>query len=77
MIILWLSPQRSSDELKSQSVDPPGAKLAGENQCVVIFENGKVKGELKGLSIAEVVTGPTARVTLRLVSEPTIEKPTK
>ena len=51
-------PQRSSDELKSQSVDPLIRSLLEKNQCVVTFENGKVKGELKGLSIAEVVTGP-------------------
>ena len=49
-------PQRSSDELKSQSVDPLIRSLLEKNQCVVTFENGKVKGELKGLSIAEVVT---------------------
>ncbi|MEC8334882.1 MAG: hypothetical protein VXZ66_05455, partial [Actinomycetota bacterium] len=51
-------PQRGSDELESQSVDPLIRSLLEKNQCVVTFENGKVKGELKGLSIAEVVTGP-------------------
>ena len=51
-------PQRGSDELKSQSVDPLIRSLLEKNHCVVTFENGKVKGELKGLSIAEVVTGP-------------------
>ena len=49
-------PQRGSDELKSQSIDPLIRSLLEKNHCVVTFENGKVKGELKGLPIAEVVT---------------------
>ena len=37
-----------------------------DNHCVVTFEHGKVKGELKGLQIAEVVTEPSGKSHLEV-----------
>tara|TARA_Y100000768_G_scaffold302485_1_gene236375 strand:+ start:646 stop:1638 length:993 start_codon:yes stop_codon:yes gene_type:complete len=59
-------PQRGLDELKSQSIDPRIRKILEDNHCVVTFEHGKVKGEVKGLSIAEVVTGPSGESHLEV-----------
>ncbi len=70
-------PQRGPDELESQSVDPLIRRLLEDNDCVVTFEHGKIKGELKGLPIAEVVTEPSGESHLEVVSELTTERHTK
>jgi len=59
-------PQRGPDELESQSVDPLIRRLLEDNDCVVTFEHGKIKGELKGLPIAEVVTEPSGESHLEV-----------
>ena len=59
-------PQRGQNEIKSQSIDPLIRRLLEENQCVVTFEHGKIKGELKGLPIAEVVTEPDGKSHLEV-----------
>ena len=59
-------PQSGLDEIKSQSIDPLIRRMLEDNHCVVTFEHGKVKGELKGLQIAEVVTEPSGESHLEV-----------
>jgi len=59
-------PQRDPDELKIQSIEPQIRSLLEDNHCVVTFEHGKIKGELKGLPIVEVVTGPNGESHLEV-----------
>ena len=51
-------PHESPEEPQDYSIDHQMRILLENNHCVVIFEHGKVKGELKGLAIAEVATAP-------------------
>ena len=64
--ILAPHPQSGPDGIESQSIDPLIRRMLEDNHCVVTFEHGKVKGELKGLPIAEVVTEPSGESHLEV-----------
>ena len=52
--ILAPHPQSGPDGIESQSIDPLIRRMLEDNHCVVTFEHGKVKGELKEIGRAHV-----------------------